>query len=315
MAIYTTLSQPDIEGFLAQYDVGNLVSFTGIAEGVSNTNYLIETTQAKFILTLFEKHFKLEELPYFVELMKWWQQKGIHCPKPIQMKDGRALAALKEKPALMVSFLEGSGIEPRKITLEHCYQLGELAASMHVQGAGFPYERKNGMGVPQWEALIDKNLERFDEIMPGLRKLVSEEFNYLSEHWPSELPGGPVHADLFPDNVFFKDKKLAGVIDLYFSCHESWAYDLAICVNAWCFDVRGKFEKERVQALMQGYNQMRPLTLEEEASMPLLLRGAALRFLLTRADQMLNPDEGATFTAKDPMEYAKKLEFFQSIEP
>jgi homoserine kinase type II len=314
MAVYTHLSHDDIAQFLAQYDVGALVDSKGITEGVSNTNYLLRTADAKYILTLFERRFKLEDLPYFTALMEWWHSKGISCPLPIKMRDGRTLSALKERPALLVSFLEGEGA--RKITNEHVFAVGQLAAQMHVAGMGFPYQRANGLSLSGWEHIIDAIAERADEITPGLKKLISEEYNYLSEHWPSELPSGAVHADLFPDNVFFEKKfgqplKLSGVIDFYFACHDAWAYDLAICVNAWCFDDRHRLVPERVQALMSGYNDVRPMTQEEEACFPLLLRGAALRFLLTRAQDALFPAEGADITPKDPLEYVAKLEFFQ----
>jgi len=326
MAVYTPLTKQDIESFLAQYDVGALVDFKGIAEGVSNTNYLITVTPSndgdrtpqqvrgdKFILTLFEKRFKIEELPYFVSLMEWWAARGISCPKPIHMRDGRTLSALKERPALMTSFLDGAGVEPRKITPEHLLQLGTLVGKMHVAGAEFPHNRANGLSLPAWEHIIDEIAPRADEIKPGLKSLISEEYNYLSEHWPQDLPSGPIHADLFPDNVFFdRNRKLTGIIDFYFACHDFWAYDLAICVNAWCFDERHRFVSDRVQALMQGYNDVRPISSEEEAMFPLLLRGASLRFLLTRSQDFLNPSHSAEVTTKDPLEYVAKLEFFQN---
>jgi homoserine kinase type II len=314
MAVYTSLDQKDIELFLAQYDIGELVSFKGIAEGIENTNYLVTTNRAKYILTLFEKRVNIEDLPYFVALMEWWSKRGIVCPEPIKMKNGRALSALKEKPALIVSFLEGEGVT--KITVDHMLQLGKLTANMHVAGMGFPHSRQNSLSVKGWELLVDKVVDDADTIDPGLRKLINEEFNFLSEHWPQTLPSGPIHADLFPDNVFFhktfgKAPVLSGVIDFYFSCNDFWAYDLAICANAWCFDDRHRFVPERAQALMAGYNDVRSLAQEEEASFPLLLRGAALRFLLTRSYDWLNPASGALVTPKDPMEYVAKLTFFQ----
>ena len=316
MAVYTQLSHDDIAAFLSQYEVGNLESFEGIAEGVTNTNYLIYAGGTKYILTLFENHVQLEDLPYFAQTMQWWSARGIHCPKPIPMKDGRVLGALRERAALMVSFLEGSGVS--KITLDHLPQLGKLVAQMHIAGMDFPYRRANPLSVKGWEIIIDKIIDNVDSIEPGLRSLINEEYNYLSEHWPQDLPSGPVHADLFPDNVFFektfgKKPVLTGVIDFYFACHEAWAYDLAICINAWCFDERHRFVPERTQVLMQAYNNERPLTQEEEAVFPLLLRGAALRFLLTRAHDWLHRSEGAIITLKDPLEYAKKLQFFQEF--
>lgn len=315
MAVYTHLTHDDIGQFLSGYDVGALESFEGIAEGVSNTNYLIRAGGVKYILTLFEKRFKIEDLPYFTTLMEWWHGKGIHCPLPVPMKNGRTLGALKERPAIMVSFLEGEGV--KKISLEHVSQLGALAANMHISGMQFPHRRENGLSLGAWEAMIDAVSERADEVTPGLRKLISEEYNYLSENWPQNLPSGPIHADLFPDNVFFmklfgKPAKLTGVIDFYFACHDYWAYDLAICVNAWCFDERYKIVPERVAALMASYNDVRTMTPEEDAAFALLLRGAALRFLLTRTQDFLFPAEGAEVGTKDPLEYVAKLEYFQN---
>lgn len=313
MAVYTSLTEQDVKSFLAQYDIGDLVSFEGIAEGISNSNYLI-VTDDKYILTLFEKRYNIEDLPYFVALMEWWDKRGIHCPEPIKMKNGRVLSVLKEKPAIVTSFLEGEGA--RKITLEHVAQLGKLAANMHIAAADFPHTRANGLSLSAWEKMIDDVAEQADTIEPGLKKLISEEYNYLSEHWPSGLPSGPIHADLFPDNVFFsktfgKPLALSGVIDCYFACNDFWAYDLAICVNAWCFDDRHRFVPERAQALMQAYTDVRPFEPQEEAALPLLLRGAALRFLLTRTYDTLNRDPDAVVTLKDPLEYVAKLTFFQ----
>lgn len=321
MAVYTPLTKEDTREFLSQYDIGELVDIDGIAEGISNSNFLLSVKkdgeQKNYILTLFEKRTNIEELPYFTALMEWLCERGVHCPQPVAMSNGRKLAVLKEKPALIVSFLEGSSV--RKITPEHVKQVGALAARMHIAGMEFPYERSNGLSVKGWEGLIDGIDGRADEIEPGLQKLIDEEFNYLSEHWPDNLPRGPVHADLFPDNVFFdktfgKAPVLSGVIDFYFACNDAWAYDLAICVNAWCFDERHRFSKERTEALMWGYHDLRPLTTEEEAAFPLLLRGAALRFLLTRTYDWLHTPKDALVTLKDPKEYALKLQFHQNYE-
>jgi homoserine kinase type II len=315
MAVYTQLDKSEIEKFLAAYDVGSLRSFAPIAEGVTNTNYLLTTSNNNYILTLFEKHFELAELPYFAALMGWWHERGIPCPQPITMRDGRTLSALKEKPALLVNFLEGEGV--KAITPEHLTDLGRLAAKMHIEGMEFPHNRPNHLSLSGWEKIIDEIIDRADEIEPGLKRFISEEYNYLSENWPGDLPRGPIHADLFPDNVFFlktfgKKPQLSGVIDFYFSCNDFWAYDLAIIVNAWCFDARNRLLKERVQALMAAYNDIRPLSAEEEAAFPLLLRGSALRFLLTRSYDWLNRDPGALVNVKDPLEYAEKLRYWQS---
>jgi homoserine kinase type II len=317
MAVYTPLTDAQIASFLEQYDVGPLVLAAGIAEGIENTNYLVHAGADKYILTLFEQRAKLEDLPYFTTLMQWLHGRGIPCPLPIARRDGRMLGVLREKPALMVSFLEGSGVAA--IRPEHLPQLGLLTARMHLAGMEFPHRRDNALSLAGWEALIEKIGDRADEVSPGLFALQREEFNFLSEHWPSGLPSGPVHADLFPDNVFFlRDRgawKLSGVIDFYFACNEAWAYDLAICINAWCFDGRHRFIPQHAQALMASYCDARSLTPEEERAMPLLLRGAALRFLLTRTHDWLYTPSDALVTRKDPMEYLEKLKFHQTYTP
>ncbi len=314
MAVYTALTQDEIAGFLSRYKVGELVSAKGIVEGVENTNYLIETAQDTFILTLFEQRSKMEDLPYFAELMHWLASRGIPCPLPVARKDGGVLAALKEKPAMMVTFLQGSGVTA--IRQEHMAQLGKLAAQMHLAGMEFPHRRENTLSLAGWGNLVKKMDGRADEIEPGLEKLIEDEFRFLSEHWPQGLPSGAVHADLFPDNVFFQRERggfhLSGVIDFYFACHDAWAYDLAICINAWCFDDRHRFVPDRLQALLTAYNDIRPMNEEESQAMPILLRGAALRFLLTRAYDWINTPDSAQVVKKDPLEYAAKLTFFQS---
>ncbi|MFO0389815.1 MAG: homoserine kinase [Alphaproteobacteria bacterium] len=326
MAVYTPLTHDEIAEYLTRYNVGTLVSAKGITEGVENTNYLltvipaeagIQTPQQvrgdKYILTLFEQRSRMEDLPYFVSLMQHFSKRGVPCPLPIAKKDGGVLGALKEKPAMMVSFLEGSGVHA--IRMEHMPQLGALVANMHIAGMDFPHKRENQLSVDGWEDLRHKIGDRADEIEAGLADILKEECIYLTEHWPSTLPEGAIHADLFPDNVFFlRDRgafKLSGVIDFYFSCHDMWAYDLAICINSWCFDDRHKFVPERAQALLAAYNDVRPMTDEEGRAMPILLRGAALRFLLTRAYDWINTPADAQVVKKDPLEYLAKLSFFQ----
>ena len=313
MAVYTPLTEAQIAEFLTQYDLGAFASAQGIAEGVENTNYLIHTSHAPYILTLFEQRTRLEDLPYFTQLMQWLSARGIPCPQPMPRRDGRVLSALQEKPALIVSFLEGSGVQA--IRPEHLPQLGALVAKLHLAGMEFPHRRANALSLEGWEKLMDKIGDEADSIEPGLADLIREEYRYVSEHWPQGLPSGPVHADLFPDNVFFKRGRsgweLSGVIDFYFACHDFWAYDLAICINAWCFDARHRFVKERADALLYAYTDQRSLTPEEETALPVLLRGAALRFLLTRAHDWLHTPKDALVTKKDPLEYAQKLRFHQ----
>lgn len=313
MAVYTALTQEEIGQFIGRYDVGDFVSAEGITEGVENTNYLIETRQNRYILTLFEQRTRPEDLPYFVHLMQWFSARGIPCPLPVARKDGGVLAALKEKPAMLATFLEGQGVT--SIRNEHLPQLGTLAANMHIAGMDFPHQRENVLSLSGWGSLVERIDGAADNIDPGLNDLIAEEYRYISEHWPSGLPSGPIHADLFPDNIFFQrlrgSPKLSGVIDFYFSCNDMWAYDLAVCVNAWCFDDRHRFLPERVQALLAAYNDIRPMSDEEGRAMPVLLRGAALRFLLTRVFDWVNTPPSAHVVKKDPMEYVEKLKFHQ----
>ncbi|MGE0753860.1 MAG: homoserine kinase [Alphaproteobacteria bacterium] len=313
MAVYTALSEAEIADFIARYDIGAFRSATGITEGIENSNYLVETESGRYILTLFEQRTKLDDLPYFVHLMQWFVSRGIPCPLPVERIDGGVLGALKEKPALLVTFLKGGGVGG--IRMEHLPQLGQLVANMHIAGMEFPHRRDNALSLAGWQQLVLRIGDSADRIEPGLAALIREEYNFLEESWPNGLPSGPVHADLFPDNVFFvRDRgsfKLSGVIDFYFACHEMWAYDMAVCVNAWCFDDRHRFVPERVQALMAAYNDIRPMNDEENMAMPILLRGAALRFLLTRTYDWLNTPDDAQVVKKDPLEYSAKLRFFQ----
>lgn len=314
MAVYTPLAEDEIRAFLDAYALGGLSGFEGIAEGVENSNFLLHVEDARYILTLFEKRARLEDLPYFLHLMEHLAARGVSCPRPVTQKNGRMLAALKEKPAVLVTFLEGRGASP--IRPEHLPQLGALAARMHLAAQDFPHSRANDLSLMGWQELARKIGARAEEISPGLTEEIRTELDFLFDHWPDALPCGPVHADLFPDNVFFRRERggdvLSGVIDFYFACNDFWAYDLAIIINAWCFDARGRFAPDRVSALMQAYTDIRPLAPEEEAAMQVLLRGAAMRFLLTRAHDWVFHPEGALVTRKDPLEYLEKLRFFQA---
>lgn len=309
MAVYTPLTSEEISGFLACYDLGALVAYHGITEGVENSNFLLRTTQGKYILTLFEKRTKAEDLPYFVGLMGHLNVRGIPCPKPITNREGIILQALKGKPALIVSFLDGHPATPPQAY--HLQLLGDLCARMHLAAADFPLRRTNALSLEGWARYAEKIGARAEEIEPGLAGLIRRELTSLEAQWPAGLPGGPVHADLFPDNVFFIGKH-AGVIDFYFACNDAFAYDLAITVNAWCFDKEHRFLPESAAALLAAYQSIRPLTAEEKAAFPILLRGAALRFLLTRAHDWLFHPEGAQVTPKDPLEYARKLKYIKN---
>jgi homoserine kinase type II len=312
MAVYTDVSEDELGKFIAGYDLGELMSFKGIAEGVENTNYLLHTKKGYFILTLYEKRVKKEDLPFFIGLMEHLAARGINCPQPVKNKKGVALGELAGRSATLVTFLDGLWI--RRPNVSHCGALGEAMAELHRAGSGFSLRRENALGVHSWKNLAQSVSGRADEIAPGLAKLIGEESAALEKSWPKDLPQGVIHADLFPDNVFFLGDRLSGLIDFYFACNELLAYDIAIALNAWCFEIDGSFNVTKGRALLSGYNNVRKLDAKEVAALPLLARGAALRFLLTRTIDWLNVPPGALVRPKDPLEYQKKLNFHRSIK-
>ncbi len=312
MAVYTQLTEEDVKGFLAHYDIGALRSFEGIVEGIDNTNFLV-VADARYILTVFESRIRAEELPYFLGYSGWLAERGIPCPKPMQGRDGEVIRTLKGKPAALVQFLEGKGNPD--ITPAHTALVGDLDAKMHLAAQDFLPWRENNLSLAGWRIIFDKIAPRADEVFPGMEKLIRHELAFLEEHWPGGLPSGPVHADLFPDNVFFTYNAgvpaLSGVIDFYFACNDSFAYDLMICLNAWCFDDRQRFVPELASALLKSYRDVRPLEDAELRALPLLARAAALRFLVTRAHDWIFRVPGALVNPKNPMDYVMRLKFFQ----
>jgi homoserine kinase type II len=312
MAVYTEVGEDELAKFLAGFDLGEMMSLKGIAEGVENTNYLLHTKRGYFILTLYEKRVKKEDLPFFIGLMEHLAARGINCPQPVKNKNGVALGELAGRPATLVTFLEGLWI--RRPNVSHCQALGEVMAALHKAGDGFKLRRANALGYASWKGLALSVSGRADEIAPDLTALIKEEASEIEKAWPKGLPEGVIHADLFPDNVFFLGKKLSGLIDFYFACNDLLAYDIAICLNAWCFEVDGSFNVTKGRALLSGYNNVRKLSAKEIAALPLLARGASLRFLLTRAIDWLNVPPGALVRPKDPVEYQKKLNFHRSIK-
>jgi homoserine kinase type II len=312
MAVYTEVGEDELAKFLAGYELGEMMSLKGIAEGVENTNYLLHTSGGYFILTLYEKRVKREDLPFFIGLMEHLATRGINCPQPVKNKQGAALGELAGRPATLVTFLEGLSI--RRPDVRHCGALGEALAELHRAGNGFVIRRENGLGSASWPQLAASAEKRADEIAPGLAAVLRNEAAALVKDWPKDLPAGVIHADLFPDNVFFLSDRLSGLIDFYFACNDLLAYDVAICLNAWCFEIDGSFNVTKGRALLSGYNAVRKLELKEVAALPMLARGAALRFLLTRTIDWLNVPAGALVRPKDPNEYLKKLNFHRSIK-
>jgi homoserine kinase type II len=317
MAVYTEVSDEELQDFAAQYDLGEVVSCKGIAEGVENTNYLLQTlpdggeAPDSYILTLYEKRVSPEDLPFFLGLLEHLAAHGITCPTPIHGRDGVALRQLCGKPAVIVSFL--SGMWPRRCTPQQCGALGTALAQMHVAGADFGMHRANDMALDGWRKLLEASRGRAHEIQPGLADVLTAELDYLSANWPKDLPTGVIHADLFPDNVFFLSDQLSGLIDFYFACDDFLTYDLAICLNAWCFETDGSFNITKARSLLRRYAEVRPLNAAEFAALPLLARGSALRFLLTRLYDKLHHDEGAMVRPKDPLEFLARLRFHQQV--
>ena len=312
MAVYTDVSDQELEGFIASYDIGTLTSFKGIAEGVENTNYLVHTDTSPFILTLYEKRVRSEDLPYFLSLMEHLAAAGITCPLPVRDREGRILRELAGRPAALISFLEGVWI--RRPGLVHCAELGTVLAKFHLAGLDFPMHRGNDLSLPGWGALFEDVRGTADTVIPGLHDEIAGELDFLGAHWATDLPVSVIHADLFPDNVFFLGDKLSGLIDFYFACNDMMAYDLAVCLNAWCFDPDASFNVTKARAMLHAYENKRPLTGPERDALPLLARGAALRFLLTRTYDLLNTDANALVKTKDPREYLRKLRFHQRVQ-
>ncbi|QTL01671.1 homoserine kinase [Aquabacter sp. L1I39] len=311
MAVYTDVSAPHLEQFLARYDIGTLVSFHGIAEGVENSNFLIQTSSGTFILTLYEKRVAPQDLPFFLGLMQHLAAHGLSCPQPVAARDGEMLGELAGRPAAIVTFLPGVSV--RRPAVAHCAALGEGLARLHLAGADFPMRRVNALSVPGWRPLYVAADGRADTVAPGLDETIAAELEDLEAQWPGDLPAGVIHADLFPDNAFFLDDSLSGIIDFYFACTDLLAYDVAICLNAWCFEEDGSYNATKGRALLKAYETVRPLSPEEGEALPRLARGAALRFLLTRLVDWLNVPPGALVRPKDPKEYLRKLRFHRTM--
>lgn len=312
MAVYTEVNDEELTAFFASYDLGDLLSCKGIAEGVENTNYLVRTSSGPHILTLYEKRVAREDLPFFLGLMEHLSAAGITCPLPVRDRQGEMLRELAGRPAAIVTFLDGIWL--RRPHPEHCKALGEAMANMHLAGQNFPLERPNALSVSSWRPLYSEFSSRADEISNGLADEIEQELAELETAWPDSLPEGVIHADLFPDNVFFLGDRLSGFIDFYFACNDMLAFDVAICLNAWCFEADNSFNITKARALLRAYTQVRPLTDAEFDALPVLARGAALRFLLTRVYDWLHTPRNALVRPKDPLEYQRKLRFHKSVK-
>ncbi|SEP66028.1 homoserine kinase [Faunimonas pinastri] len=309
MAVYTDVTDADLVAFLEAFDLGTLLSFKGIAEGVENSNFLLRTEAGNFILTLYEKRVREGDLPFFIGLMEHLAARGLSCPLPVRARDGEALHRLAGRPAAIVSFLEGMWV--RRPRTAHCHAVGVALARMHEAAADFTITRANGLAMPNWRPLFETARARADGIEPGLEAFLAAELDFLEANWPTGLPTGVIHADLFPDNVFFLREELSGLIDFYFACNDLLAYDLSICVNAWCFEPDMTLNVTKAKALIDGYESVRKLEPEERDAFHILARGSAIRFLLTRLFDWVNVPPGALVTPKDPLEYVRRLRFHQ----
>ena len=311
MAVYTEVPDDEMAAFVARYGIGDLLSAKGIAEGVENSNYLLHTTTGAFILTLYEKRVNPDDLPFFVGLMEHLAKGGVTCPQPVRDARGEALGRLAGRPAAIVTFLDGLSV--RRPTAVHCAEIGRGLAELHEAVKGFAMERPNALSVPGWRPLVEQAGAAADTVSPGLARRIAAELVVHETSWPQGLPGGVIHADLFPNNVFFIGDRLSGLIDFYFACNDAFAYDLAICLNSWCFESDLSFNLTKGQALLAGYESVRRLTDAEVEALPTLCRGSALRFLLTRLVDWLNVPPGALVKPHDPLEYDRKLAFHQRV--
>ena len=311
MAVYTDISDEELHQFLSQYELGQLLSFAGIAEGVENSNFLLRTDQANFILTLYEKRVNKADLPFFIGLMQHLADRGMNCPLPISSKTGENLSECAGKPAAIVSFLNGTS--SRYPNAAKCKALGSALADLHVKAADMTLTRNNSLGPQDWQPLLDSIHADPEDLPDGLRTKAGSILPDILKAWPSDLPAGIIHADLFPNNALFVGDELTGIIDFYFACADLLAYDLAICLNSWCFEADGSFNITKSAALLAGYQSVRPLSQDELDALPVLSAGAAMRFFLTRFYDWINTPKNAFVKPHNPMEYWAKLRFHRNV--
>jgi homoserine kinase type II len=307
VAVYTDIDAEALSQLLAGYDLGEPVSLNGVAEGVENSNFRLETERGAYFLTVFERRVREADLPFFLELMRHLAGRGFPCPEPQPDRRGRLLARVQGKPAVIVSFMPGRTL--KRPNVRQCRAAGEGLARLHLAAEGFSMRRANDLGQPAWGAQFAPLRRAAETLKPGLSAEIDEDLSALALAWPRGLPAGTIHADLFPDNTMFEGDRLVGAIDFYFACTDLFAYDLAVCLNSWCFETDGSFNLTHARAFVTGYESRRPLSPDERNALPLLARGAAMRFFLTRLNDWGTTPEGALVKPKDPMEYAARLRF------
>jgi homoserine kinase type II len=310
MAVYTDITDEELSVLLADFDLGQALSLKGVAEGVENSNFLLETEAGRFFLTVYERRVKAADLPFFLELLRWIAEHGFPSATPIPDREGRLLKTVRGKPCAIVSFL--SGLAVRRPTAAHCREAGAGLAQLHLAAQGFPLTRANDLGQAAWAPLFSGLVKAADDLKPGLAATISSDLELLASRWPKGLPEGVIHADFFPDNVFFKAGRFAGAIDFYFACVDALAYDIAVALNAWCFEPDGSFNITSARQLVAGYEGLRPLSAAERSALPILAHGAAMRFFLTRLADWGATPAGALVRPKDPLEYERKLAVHRS---
>lgn len=305
MAVYTDISDAELEAFLADFDLGAPLAFKGIAEGVSNSNFLLETERGRFILTIYEQRVEARDLPYFLGLMSWLADHGFPSAAPVADRQGVALKTLRGKPAALATFLTGMSV--RRPSAAHCREAGAGLASLHLAARDYPGRRENNLGQPHWAQMFAGLEASAERLKPGLARTIQADLADFARCWPNDLPVGTIHADFFPDNVFFREGRFAAAIDFYFACDDALAYDIGVCLNAWCFEPDGSFNVTSARSFLAGYESRRPLSQAEREALPLLARGAAMRFFLTRLADWESTPAGALVKPHDPLEYERKL--------
>ena len=312
MAVYTKLEHQEVEQFLEQYNINNFKDYKGITEGVENTNYFIKTSEQDYILTIYEKRVDENDLPFFIKLLSSLSENKFPCPKPIANKNNEKINKIKNKNAALVTFLNGQS--KNKITSEDCFEIGKITAQLHEITKKFKISRKNNLSIESWQNIFEKTIKKKIDLDESIIKKTNNYLIFLKDKWPNNLPEGIIHADLFPDNIFFTKNKVSGIIDFYFACNDFFAYEIAICLNSICFDNNSTFNMTKAKNLIDGYSSIRALGEDEKKYLPILCMGAAMRFFLTRLYDFYNTDNKADVKIKDPFEYLKKIEFHSTIK-
>ena len=312
MAVYTKLEHQEVRQFLKQYNINNFKDYKGITEGVENTNYLIKTSEQDYILTIYEKRVDENDLPFFIKLLSYLSENKFPCPKPIANKNNEKINRIKNKNAALVTFLNGQS--KNKITSEECFEIGKITAQLHEITKKFNINRKNNLSIENWDSIFEKTIKQKIDLDESIIKKTKNYLNFLKDKWPKNLPQGIIHADLFPDNIFFRNNKVSGIIDFYFACNDFFAYEIAICINSLCFDNNSTFNMTKAKNLIDGYTSIRTLSEDEKKYLPILSMGAAMRFFLTRLYDFYHTDNKADVKIKDPFEYLKKIEFHSTIK-